>query len=169
MPVSSAEVLREARRRAGLTQASLAQRAHVTQSVISAYESGRREPSLPMLRKLIAAAGLELSITVQERTTSALEGWLGRRIRDHRTEILDVTTSHGLTDLRVFGSVARGEETSTSDVDLIFHSPGGIGLIGLARVQADLQRILGVPVDLVPDDSLKPALRDLVDHEAVSL
>lgn len=50
-------MLRQARRLAGLTQAELARRAEVTQSVISAYESGRREPALSTLQRLVEATG----------------------------------------------------------------------------------------------------------------
>ena len=56
-------LLRRARTGAGLSQAELAARAGVTQSVISAYESGHRQPALPTLAALIEAAGYELSVT----------------------------------------------------------------------------------------------------------
>lgn len=60
-PVGSAgELLRKARKQAGLSQAELAQRAGVTQSVVSAYESGARQPSLPTLARLVEATGLAL-------------------------------------------------------------------------------------------------------------
>lgn len=57
--MNGAALLREARRRAGMTQAELAQRAGVSQPVVAAYERGRREPTLPMLQKLLAAAGFD--------------------------------------------------------------------------------------------------------------
>jgi transcriptional regulator with XRE-family HTH domain len=63
-PTAGAVIL-EARRRAGLSQAELGRRARVTQSVVSAYESGARQPSLPMLTRLVEAAGLRLSLRVQ--------------------------------------------------------------------------------------------------------
>ncbi|MFP5218414.1 MAG: helix-turn-helix transcriptional regulator, partial [Actinomycetes bacterium] len=64
MALSAAEVVRSARLSAGLTQAQLAQRAGVTQSVISAYESGRREPALSTLSRLVGAAGLRLEVQI---------------------------------------------------------------------------------------------------------
>src|SRR5664279_1292376 len=57
-PRTSAALLRQARLSASLSQADVARRAHVAQSVISAYESGRREPALSTLERLIAATGL---------------------------------------------------------------------------------------------------------------
>ncbi|HSV37760.1 MAG TPA: helix-turn-helix transcriptional regulator, partial [Nocardioidaceae bacterium] len=59
---SSGTLLRDARTRAGLTQSELAQRAGTTQSVISAYESDRRQPALTTLEGLVAATGLELEV-----------------------------------------------------------------------------------------------------------
>jgi transcriptional regulator with XRE-family HTH domain len=60
--VSAAKVIRDVRRRQGLTQAQLAQRAGTTQPVISAYEHGRRDPGYEMLRKLVEAAGERLRV-----------------------------------------------------------------------------------------------------------
>ncbi|PZF57660.1 transcriptional regulator [Curtobacterium sp. MCSS17_008] len=61
-PVVASELIRDARLRAGLTQVQLAARAGVTQSVISTYENGRREPSLAALQRLVRAAGFEATI-----------------------------------------------------------------------------------------------------------
>ena len=62
--MDAARLLRTARRRAGLTQAALAARAGVSQPVIAAYERGRREPSVPMLAKLVRAAGFDLDVAL---------------------------------------------------------------------------------------------------------
>ena len=70
-------LLRRARTSAGLSQADLAARAHVTQSVISAYESGHRQPALPTLAALIEAAGYEL-ITDIRRQPQRLNKLSGR-------------------------------------------------------------------------------------------
>ena len=58
----AATSLREARRRAGLTQAALAERSGTSQATISAYESGRKEPSVETLSRLLAAAGARLAV-----------------------------------------------------------------------------------------------------------
>ena len=63
---SSASILREARLRSGLTQAELAARTGTTQSVISRWEIGRARPSLEVLRRLVRACGLELSVGLEE-------------------------------------------------------------------------------------------------------
>lgn len=63
---TAGKTLRQARLRAGVSQTELARRAAVTQSVISAYESGTRQPSVPVLERLVAATGLELELRVRK-------------------------------------------------------------------------------------------------------
>ena len=62
----SRHLLRMARRKAGLTQAELARRARTSQSAVSAYESGRRSPSMDTLVRLVEAAGLEIRVRLAE-------------------------------------------------------------------------------------------------------
>ena len=76
---------------------------------------------------------------------------------------------HRGTGLRVFGSVARGEDRPDSDVDLLVDLPPDIGLLGLGRVQAELEDIVGTKVDLVPASDLKPAVRARAERDLVAL
>ena len=71
--------------------------------------------------------------------------------------------------MRVFGSVARGQDRPDSDVDLLADLPAGMSLFGLARLQADLESILGTRVDLIPAADLKPDARSRVECELVAL
>ena len=169
--LTAGALLRQARQRAGLSQVELAARAGVTQSVISAYESGHRQPSVPMLATLIEAAGYELAATVrqQPRRLSRLSGPVGRRVRRRRHDLVAAAAAHGVHRLRVFGSVARGEDRPDSDVDLLADVPPGISLFGLARLQADLEAIVGTRVDLVPAADLKPDVRARADPDLVAL
>ena len=174
MPVieSAAELLREARRRAGLTQAQLGQRAAVTQSVISAYESGQRQPSLPTLLRLLRASGhaLDASLTpITSPPTAPLSGPLGQRLRRHRRKIKTIAATHGVQHVHVFGSTARGSERADSDVDLLVDLPAGAGLFALGRLRRELEDLLGAPVDLVPQDGLKPEVRANVEADLVAL
>jgi uncharacterized protein len=168
---SAAALLRRARASAGMSQAELAARAGVTQSVISAYESGHRQPALPTLAALTGAAGYELVVDIrrQPRRLGRLSGPVGRRVRRRRQELVAAAAGHGVTNLRVFGSVARGQDRPDSDVDLLADLPSGMGLLGLGRVQADLEAIVGGPVDLVPAADLKPGVRARADRELVTL
>lgn len=169
--VTAGALLRQARKEAGMSQQDLAARAGVTQSVISAYESGRRQPAVPTLAALIDATGSELVIGLQRqpRRMGRLSGPVGRRVRRRRRDMVAAAAAHDVRNLRVFGSVARGQDRPDSDVDLLVDLPPGLSLFGLARVQAKLEAILGVRVDLVPARDLKPDVRERVKHELVAL
>jgi hypothetical protein len=162
-------LLRTARQQARLSQAELAQRAGVTQSVVSAYESGARQPSLPTLARLIEATGSDLEVRISPGPVAQQGGVLARRAREHRDEILVLLERSGLSNPRLFGSVARGEDKPNSDVDFLVDVPVGISLLTLARCQAQLEALLGAPVDLVPAADLKTGLASDVLAEAVPL
>lgn len=170
--MSSGTLIREARRRAGLSQTELARRAAVAQSVISAYEADRREPGLGMLTKLIEAAGHELVVDVRPSATlrrGVPDTRLGRRLRRRRRAVIDAATRRGGHNVRIFGSVARGEETDDSDIDLLVDLDSEVGLVGLVGLGRELTELLGADVDVVPGDALKPGLRDRVLAEAIPL
>lgn len=162
-------VLRTARKAAGLTQAELARRAGVTQSVVSAYEAGRREPALSTLTRLIEATGATLRLHVEPHGRRLPATPRGKLLQRNQQRMHQTATHHGVSNLRLFGSTARGEDRPDSDIDLLVHLDRRLGLIGLARLQHDLEDILGAPVDLVPDDSLKPDVRAAVERDAVTL
>jgi predicted nucleotidyltransferase/DNA-binding XRE family transcriptional regulator len=164
-------LLREARTRAGLTQQQLASRADVTQSVISAYESGHRQPALSTLAALVDAAGFDLDVRVRRRRRGLerLSGPLGRRVRRHRSDIVAVAAKHGITNVHVFGSVARGQDRPDSDIDLMADVPTNLGLIGLGRVIEELEGLLQAPIDLLPAASLKPKVAARATADAVPL
>ena len=163
-------MLRAARTHAGLSQASLAARSGVSQSVISVYEAGRRQPSLPMLTSLVEATGCDLELRIHQRPPSArLNGPIGRRLLKQRAHVLHTVEQYGVQLLGVFGSVARGQETTTSDVDLLVTLPRGMGLIGMGRVASELSKLIGANVDLVPADGLKDGVRKNVLADLVVL
>jgi predicted nucleotidyltransferase/DNA-binding XRE family transcriptional regulator len=171
--VTSGALLRQARQAAGLTQREVASRAGVQQSVVSAYESGGREPSLATLASLIEACGVSLEVHLSEGPPSGTGpgavGPVGRRLRRRRAAVLAVAARHGMTELRVFGSVARGQDTDSSDLDLLVRVPEGTGLLALGRFTQELQDLLRVPVDVVPDDSVRPRVRDRIEQDLVPL
>ena len=170
-PATAGALLRQARKRAGLSQVDLAARAGVTQSVISAYESGQRQPSIPALARLVDAAGFELTLGLRRppRRLSRLSGPVGRRVRRHRNDLVAAAAAHGVSNLRVFGTVARGEDRPDSDVDLLADFPPGLSLFGLGRLEADLEDILGTRVDLIPAAGLKPDVRERVEPDLIAL
>ena len=139
--------------------------------MISAYESGHRQPAVPALAALIDAAGYELvmSLRHQPRRLRRLSGPVGRRVRRRRHDLVEAAAAHGVQNLRVFGSVARGDDRPDSDVDLLADLPPGLSLFGLGRVEADLEAILGSRVDLIPARDLKPGVRARVEHDLIAL
>jgi predicted nucleotidyltransferase/DNA-binding XRE family transcriptional regulator len=169
---SAGALLRNARRQASLSQTDLARRAHIAQSVVSAYESGRREPAFSTLVRLVGATGHRLVVELEfdGRSRPGLPDTpLGRRLRRHRAAVVETVRRHGASNVRVFGSVARGEDGPESDVDLVVDFAPGTGLVGWATLERELSQVLGTPVDVAPSDSLRPELRDAVEAEAIPL
>jgi predicted nucleotidyltransferase len=144
----------------------------VAQSVVSAYENDRREPGLAMLSKLIEATGHIVSIQVVPGP-AAVRGLpdtpMGRRLRRHRKAMLQAAANRGATNVRVFGSVARGEDSATSDVDIMVDLDDRVGLVGLAGLERELSEILKRSVDVVPANSLEPAVGRRVAKDVITL
>jgi uncharacterized protein len=169
---SAGSLLREARRRAAMTQAQLADRAGITQNVVSAYESGRRQPSLPVLLGLIAATGhcVEGQLVGRDDAERApLSGPLGQRVRRHRTKIKGIAATYGASNVRVFGSVARWAERAGSDVDFLLDLSPGTGLFALGRLRRDLEDLLHARVDVIPAAGLKAEVRTNIEADLVVL
>ena len=170
--VTAGAVLRQARSTAGLTQRELARRAGVSQSVVAAYESGTREPSLATLAALVEATGISLTLDLGPAspvTTAPTRGPIGHRLRRRRAAVLALAAKYGISDIRVFGSVARGEERPSSDLDLLVHLPDGAGLFLLGRFAQELEELLRVEVDVVPDDGVKPRVRANINKDLIAL
>jgi uncharacterized protein len=75
--------------------------------------------------------------------------------------------SHGVRSLLLFGSTARNQARSDSDVDLIVEFERPVGFFALTRLQTDLEHWLGRRVDLLTSDALRPEIRDRVLREAL--
>lgn len=94
---------------------------------------------------------------------------IDERLREQRAEILRLCTIYGARNLRVFGSVARGEADAQSDVDFLVEMEPGRTLFDLGGLQYELERLLDRPVDVVTERGLKARIRDRVLQEAVPL
>ncbi len=90
-------------------------------------------------------------------------------IETHRAEIRSIAMRYGIENVRVFGSMARGDATETSDVDLLVTLPSGTGAFALGGLLMDAQDLLGRRVEVVSERGLHPALRERVLREAVAL
>jgi predicted nucleotidyltransferase/DNA-binding XRE family transcriptional regulator len=166
MNETAASTIRGARARAELTQVQLAAKANVAQSVISAYESSRREPSLETLRKLVSAAGFDLDVALVPSLPASSRR---RSVEGNQSRLLRTLRALGATEVRLFGSVARGDDGPESDIDLLVDVAPDVGLFALGRMRSEAERILGNSVDIVPANSLKPDVADRVLAEAIAL
>jgi predicted nucleotidyltransferase len=89
------------------------------------------------------------------------------RVARLRSAILAAAASSGARDVRLFGSVARGEEGDESDVDVVVTLEPGRSLFDLVRLEAQLERLLGRRVDVVTEAGLREPVRSTVLREAV--
>ncbi|HEX3525971.1 MAG TPA: nucleotidyltransferase family protein [Thermoanaerobaculia bacterium] len=90
-------------------------------------------------------------------------------LKKYRTKILDLAMRHGARDVRVFGSLARGEGGIGSDLDLLVTLGEGRSLLDLVGLKQDLEDLVHRPVDVVTERALSPYLRERVLSEAVPL
>lgn len=88
-------------------------------------------------------------------------------LKTRRAEVLRAAAKYGARNVRVFGSVARGEATATSDIDFLVELEPGRSLLDLGGLQFELEQILGCHVDLVTERGLKERIRARVLREAV--
>lgn len=125
-----------------------------------------------MLTKLVEAADHRLVVDARPNATlqrGLPDTPLGRRLRHRRRAVIDAADRRGADNVRVFGSVARGEETAHSDVDLLVDLSPEVGVVGLVGLAREIAALLGTDVDVVPAESLKPALREQILAEAIPL
>lgn len=136
---------------AGLSQRELALRSGVPQPNIAAYESGRRVPAVGTL----------------ERLDGVLDAPTFKRLHAAREQILRAAQGRRLSNVRVFGSVARGEGGAGSDVDLLVHPGPQASVFDLAGFMAEVAELLGVEVDVVSDRGSGPVM-NRIRAEAVA-
>ena len=138
-------MLRAAREDSGLTQRALADAVGARQPHIAGIESGRRAVSQDLLDRLLEATDYRPSLALASR----------------RDELLTLASRHGIRNIRVFGSVARGSDHHTSDVDLLVELEPGADPLGFAVFVTEATELLGFPVDAVVDDQqAHPHIRD---------
>ena len=103
----------------------------------------------------------------------SLDARSGRSIADllkfKRPEILRLAQAHGAHNVRIFGSVARGEARPESDVDFLVEMDSGRSLLDLIELSQDLETLLQRKVDILTDQGLSPYLEQQIHAEAVPL
>jgi len=178
-PLDIGPALIAARHAAGMSQRELGSAIGVAQQQIARWEtSGYRNASLERVNAVAEALGYaaaELPIAAEARETYAVSalvpavtpvrdlGEIAARIRAHGRELRE---RFGIVRIGVFGSFAYGEQTDTSDVDLLVEMPrpGGFLFVEAAQYIEDL---LGRDVDFIEPHALHPRMHDRVLREAV--
>lgn len=94
---------------------------------------------------------------------------LDELLRVKREDILQTARKHGAYNVRVFGSVARGEADEKSDIDLLVDMEKGRSLLDLIGLLMDLETLLGCKVDVVTVKGLRERIRERVMKEAIAL
>ena len=90
-------------------------------------------------------------------------------LKNNRWQILQIAEKHGTSNVRLFGSLARGEGDDASDIDLLVTFEEGRSLLDHAALILELQDLLGCQVDVVSDQGIKPRIRQRVLDEAIPL
>ncbi len=157
------------RDKSGMTQVELAHKAGTSQSAVARYETGQAVPSVATLQKLARAGGYEVQLTLVPARPTDLSGRRARKLRDFRGEISQLLFAAGATNPRVFGSVARGEDTDDSDIDLLVDFDLENGLLPILHLNESLSKLLGEKVEVSPVGALRDRVRSEAQAEAVPL
>lgn len=91
------------------------------------------------------------------------------KIKAHRQEILDIAKKYGASNIRIFGSVARGEAGPDSDYDFLIELEPSRSAFEIGGLLMDLQDLLGAKVDIVTDKGLNKHIREKVLKEAIAV
>lgn len=120
-----------------------------------------REPCAQAIGRCLSdAVSWDYSTTPRSMTASDA-------LKCRRAEVLRLAAQYGATDVRVFGSVARGEADESSDIDFLVRMSPGRSAFDIGGLVMDLQDLLGRRVDVVTERGLRPRMRERVLREAI--
>lgn len=111
----------------------------------------------------LAAEGCSVAMATSDAVNPAT------LLRARRAEIVQIAAAYGATNVRIFGSVARGEASTESDLDLLVDLEPGRSLLDLAGLSVALEDALHCAVDVMTPEGLRPRIRERVLREAVPL
>ena len=180
------QALAAARIAAGLTQAELAAKVGTTQSAIARLERGAVTPTIQTLCRLADVLGITFEIGPQAGLVARRAEGRGVRergpaaqapraptlasLRARREELLRIAAAHGAHNVRVFGSVARGQARPDSDIDFLVEFEPDRTVLDLSGLILDLEEALGRRVDVVElRHPASPAAAARIQQEAVPL
>ena len=166
--MEASSLIREARRRHGITQQELARRARTSQAAVARYETGKSDPRASTLRRLLEACGEQVSATsVDVMWALPRKGPIGKAVERHRNGIRASGRAISDEPVRIFGSVARGEDTAESDLDLLVELREGENVLAVYELQETLEALLGVRVDVLSTRAASPEVLEAAMRDAV--
>ena len=133
--------------------------------VAAVRKASRDGLSQKEIARLIGRSQPEISRLLRFHGTTPL----AKQLRTARREVIETVKAASGSNVRVFGSVATGQEHEGSDIDLLFRMDQPLGLMDLAGLEIELGTILHADVDLVPDTNIRPTMRERILSEAVPL
>lgn len=90
-------------------------------------------------------------------------------LQKHRAQVLDIAMRHHVQNIRVFGSASKGEDTASSDLDLLVEPTQHTSSFDIGGIQFEVSELLGIPVDVLTPLAIPADWRDRVLKEAVPL
>ncbi len=141
-----AALLRLSRQLSGLSQVEAARLAGTAQSALSAYENGSKVPT----REVV------------ERILEALDFRPSQLLGLYRDRIIEIAARHHASNVRVFGSAARGEDSALSDLDFIVCFAPSSSLFDLVDLADELEELLGVAVDVVSEAGVRADRQEIL-------
>jgi len=164
--------LLDLRLRAGLTQAQAATVIGVDRATFQRWGNpGAKVPAsaITLLANLPEAGkpAPRRGPRVRRHTTQPLTPSAVLQLR--RDEIRQIIEHHGASNPRVFGSVARGDDTPKSDLDILVDVPDNANLLFMSALQRAVESAAGISVDLLTEEDLSPRIRSRALAEAIPL
>jgi predicted nucleotidyltransferase len=90
-------------------------------------------------------------------------------IQTHRDKIRDIALRHNVVNVRVFGSAIHGNDTDSSDLDILVDPTSQTSMFDIAKIQVELTNLLGINVDVLTPRALPDKFRNIVISEAIPL
>ncbi len=138
--------------------------------MVARYETGVASPTVRTLGRLLRAAGRKLVLSGTADSPGGSPGPVAALLREHGAKIRAAAEGVGARNVRIFGSVARGEETPQSDIDLLVDFPAAErGLFPLLKLAGEIEDLVGRPVDVAAVEVMAEPVRERALAEAIPL